>query len=120
MTMPIKLKAGLPNGEANGLLHHANLFIDDPDGMRLALCLLGTKSTTEDRDTAEVTALVRVLRIELVTDTGDIKELQRIMLRANEARTGRTMLPFDTEKAIDDVFADFARQPDDDKTHDDD
>lgn len=111
----IKLKAGLPNGDANGLIHHANLFIDDPDAARLALCLVGTKSTTEDRDDGDITALVRVLRIELVTDKGDVTQLQRIMLRANEARTGKTMLPFDTEKAIQDVFADFAaEQPSDD------
>jgi hypothetical protein len=114
----IRLKAGLPNGEANGLTHHASAFIDDPDTLRLALVLLDTKAMTEDRDDGDTTALARVRRIELITEAGDVAALQRIMLRANEARTGRAMLPFETEKAIDDLFADFAAEAhrDDDDT----
>jgi hypothetical protein len=115
----IRLKAGLPSGESNGLVHHAASFIDDPDALRLALVLLDTKAMVEDRDDGDTTALVRVRRIELISDTGDVRELQRIMLRANESRTGKAMLPFETEKAIDDVFADFAAEgrpaDDDDK-----
>lgn len=113
----IRLKSGLPAGEANGLTHHAPSFLDDPDTLRLALVLLDTKAMTEDRDDGDTTALVRVRRIEIISSKDDVTALQRIMLRANEERTGKTMLPFDTEKAIDEVFSDFAAEgykPDDD------
>jgi hypothetical protein len=111
----IRLKAGLPNGEANGLRDMADKFVDEPDDMKLALVLLDTKAVTEDRDAGDTTALARVRRIELITRTDDVKELQRIMLRANEERTGKAVLPFDTEKTIDALFADFAAETPEDK-----
>jgi hypothetical protein len=117
----IRLKAGLPNGEANGLRDVADQFIDNPDDMKLALVLLDTKAVTEDRDAGDTTALARVRRIEVISRPDDVKELQRIMLRANEERTGKAVLPFDTEKSIDAVFSQFADEaPTDDKPHDND
>lgn len=118
----IKLKAGLPVGDANGLLHHADAFIDDPETLRVAVVVLDTKSTTEDRDIADITAMVRVRRIEVITDPGHVEQVQEIALAANEGRTGKTPIPGldsgDTgDLTIGQMFADWANTPPKGKAH---
>lgn len=112
----VKLKAGLPVGDANGLLHHADAFIDDPERLRVAVVVLDTKSTTEDRDIADITATVRVRRIEVITDPADVEKAQHIALAANEGRTGKSPLPGIDGQAAGDItigqlFADWASTP---------
>lgn len=111
----VKLKATLPVGEANGLMAFADQFIDEPSKLRVAVVVLDTKATTEDRDAGEVTATVRVRRIEVISDPTDIKTVQEIALSASEQRTGKTVLPFDTDEQastpIGQLFADWANVP---------
>lgn len=103
----LQMLAKLPVGDANGLAPHADEFIDDPGKMRLALAVVKRKRRVDDDDDLDVTALVRIVRIELITRKDDIEALQRIMLRANEQRDGQPMLPYETEKAVNDAFRDF-------------
>jgi hypothetical protein len=108
----VKLRAGLPDGEANGLTVEAGQFAEDPDTLRVAVVLLGTKAITEDRDTHDVTATVRVRRVEVIKRGDDVTALQRIMLRAHEERTGKTVLPLEMEGAVEEVFATWSAQVD--------
>jgi len=107
----LQLLAKLPAGDANGLLPHADEFIDDPGKLRLAVAVLKRKRRTDDDDDLDVTAVVRIVRIEIVARKDDVEALQRIMLRANEDATGQPVLPYETEKAIQDVFRDFVAEP---------
>jgi hypothetical protein len=106
----VQLMAKLPVGDANGLAPHADEFIDDPGKMRLALAVITRKRRLDDDDDLEVTAIVRILRIEIIERPEDVQELQRIMLRANEERSGQPMLPYETEKAINEAFKDFVAE----------
>jgi hypothetical protein len=104
----VKLSGSLPAGELNGLRDHAALFLDDPAEIRLAIVAVDTKSTTEDLIKGEVSAALRVRRVELVVDDpADLKALKRLMLRASERRAGDTVLPLDTEQEIDALFEQF-------------
>lgn len=115
----VQLMAKLPPGEANGLAAHADEFIDDPGKLQLALAVLTRKRRVDDDDNLDVTAVIRIVRIEIVDRKDDVEALQRIMLRANEERTGQMVLPYETEKAIKDVFADFIADAVPDSEHDD-
>lgn len=105
----IKLAAGLPDGEANGLKAAVDLFLDDPAGARIGIVVFDTKGTAEDFDDGVVTATARVRRVEIITDTDDAQAAKRLMMRANEQRTGQTVLPLDLEADVDAVFASFAK-----------
>lgn len=108
----IQLLAKLPTGDANGLLPHADEFIDDPGKLRLAIAVIKRKRRTDDDDDLNITAVVRILRIEIVQRPDDVEVIQRIMLRANEDATGQPVLPYETERAIHDVFRDFVAEVD--------
>jgi hypothetical protein len=105
--MQVQLRAGLPQGEANGLKSATSEFVDKEDP-RLVLALVSPSKYVTDADTGEETVQLKVRRVELVVDGDDVEQLQRIMLRAHERRTGQTMLPFDTEQAIEQAFREFA------------
>lgn len=107
----IKIRAtSLPPGDGDGLTYYADKFIAEPKAMRLVLALLDTRAVTRDEDTSEDTATLRIRRIEVVADPDDARELQRIMMRANERRHGGTVLPLALEDDLEDAFAEFMRQ----------
>jgi hypothetical protein len=105
--MQVQLRAGLPQGEANGLKTSAGEFADKEDP-RLVLALVSPSRYVTDADTGEQRVDLKIRRVELVIDGDDMNALQRIMLRAHERRTGQAMLPFDTEQAIEEVFRQWA------------
>ena len=119
----VKLRAtSLPSGDGDGLSYHAADFVNDPTSFRLILALVDTKQIVRDIIDGEQTAIVRIRRVEVVADVEDRREVQRIMLRANERRKGGTVLPLDMEAEIESVFATFAEaaEPDDDAAEPDD
>lgn len=103
----VKLLGKLPTADANGLRHHADTFVEDPATMQLAIVLMNAQGMDENYDTGVITAKVRVKRIEVVVDPNDAKALKRLMLRALEQRTGKTVLPLDLEGDIDAIFEKF-------------
>lgn len=104
----IKLASSLPQGEANGLRAVVDQFLDDPSGVRIAVVVFDTLGTQENFDKGEVTAVARVRRVEVITDREDAQAAKRLMMRANEQRTGQTVLPLDLESDVDAVFQAFA------------
>jgi hypothetical protein len=94
-----KLNTALPKGEGNGLGAIARKLIDDPHDVHVVIALVDCKSTTTDNDTGEIVPTARIRRIEPITD--DDREVAAKMLRrAMERRTGKTVLPFDLEEDL--------------------
>lgn len=94
-----KLNTGLPKGEGNGLGAIARTLIDDPQRVNVVIALVDCKSITTDNDTGEIIPTARIRRIEPITD--DDKDVAAKMLRrAMERRTGKTVLPFDLEEDL--------------------
>lgn len=63
--------------------------------------------------------VLRVRRIEAIVRPDDARAMKRIMMRANEERSGQEMLPFDNEDELEAFFEEWAQEKGDAK-HDDD
>ena len=101
-----KLASSLPGGDANGLVSLARNLIDSPHDVHVVVALVDCKKITTDNDTGEVEPTARIRRIEAIA--GDDKALAGKMLRrALESRTGKTVLPFDLEEDIRAAFGDI-------------
>lgn len=100
-----KLAASLPSGDGNGLNALARALIDNPQDIHVVVALIDCKKTTTDNDTGTVEPTARIRRIEAIAEQD--KDLAAKMLRrALERRTGKTVLPFDLEE---DLRAAFGR-----------
>lgn len=92
-----KIASSLPAGDGNGLTALARDLIDSPHDIHVVVALIDCKKITTDNDTGEVEPTARIRRIEAITE--DDRELAAKMLRrALERRTGKTVLPFDLEE----------------------
>lgn len=106
----VKLRASaLPKGDGDGISHHGPQFVAHPHDRVLCLALLNVREVVTDTTThvESQTAIVGILRAEVVLDPDDVRALQRIMLRAADRRKGGAVLPMETEDEIDAVFAAF-------------
>lgn len=92
-----KLASSLPGGDGNGLVAIARDLIDSPHTIHVAVCLVDCKKSTTDNDSGEIVPTARVRRIEVITGD-DIKLAEKMLRRALEGRTGKTVLPFDLEE----------------------
>lgn len=94
-----KLASQLPKGDGNGLDALARKLIDSPHDVHVVVALVDCKKTTTDNDDGSIEATARIRRIEPISD--DDKDLAAKMLRrALEKRTGKTVLPFDLEEDL--------------------
>lgn len=94
-----KLAGSLPKGEANGLVVIARDLIDDPHHVHVVIALVDCKRATTDFDSGEIVPVARVRRVEVIA--GEDKGLaEKMMRRALEVRTGKTVLPFDLEEDL--------------------
>jgi hypothetical protein len=100
-----KIASTLPQGDGNGLTALARALIDSPHDIHVVVALVDRKKTTTDNDSGEIEPTARIRRIEAITE--EDRELAAKMLRrALERRTGKTVLPFDLEE---DMRAAFGR-----------
>lgn len=100
-----KLSSGLPKGEGNGPGAIARDLIDSPEDVHVVVALVDCKKISTDIDTGDVEPTARIRRIEAID--GDDRDLAaKMMRRALESRTGKTVLPFDLEE---DLRAAFGR-----------
>lgn len=100
-----KLASGLPGGDANGLVAIARELIDNPHEVHVIVGLVDCKRITTDNDSGEVVPTARIRRVEVIGDN-DKDLAAKMMRRALEERTGKTVLPFDLEE---DLRAAFGR-----------
>jgi hypothetical protein len=92
-----KIASTLPGGDANGLVAIARALIDTPHDVHVVVALVDCKKTTVDNDSGEVVPTARVRRIEVITEA-DRELAAKMLRRALEKRTGKTVLPFDLEE----------------------
>lgn len=98
-----KLASSLPGGDANGLVALARELIDSPHEIHVVVALVDCKKITTDNDNGEVIPTARIRRIEPISDE-DKPLAQKMLRRALETRTGKTVLPFDLEEDIRSAF----------------
>lgn len=92
-----KLASALPKGDGNGLDALARDLIDSPHDVHVIVALVDCKKITTDNDSGEIEPTARIRRVEVISE--DDKDLAAKMLRrALERRTGKTVLPFDLEE----------------------
>lgn len=99
-----KLNGKLPQGSGNGLDAVARAMINVPERVHVVVALVDCSKLTTDTDTGDVEPTARIRRIEALTDGDDKAFAQRMLRRALERRTGKTVLPLDLE---DDLKAAF-------------
>jgi hypothetical protein len=91
------LASNLPKGDANGLNALSADLVASPHDIHVVVALIDCKKTTVDNDTGEVVPTARVRRIEAITQA-DRDLAAKMLRRAMEKRTGKTVLPFDLEE----------------------
>ena len=94
-----KIASSLPGGDANGLVAIARDLIDRPHDVHVIVALVDCKKTTTDNDTGEILPTARIRRVEVI-QPNDIGLAQKMLRRALETRTGKTVLPFDLEEDL--------------------
>ena len=98
-----KLASALPKGEANGLAALARALIDEPAHVHVVVMMVDCKKISTDVDTGDVEPTARIRRIEVVRPQ-DHAFAEKMLRRALEERTGRTVLPFDLEEDLRSAF----------------
>lgn len=98
-----KLKSGLSKGQGDGLSAVARLALRSPRSRQMAIVICDCSQITVDTETQAKEATIRVIRLEKIAPD-DVKEAERLYLRAIEAREGRQMLPLDLQAALEESF----------------
>lgn len=91
-----KLASVLPKGEANGLAALDRELIDQPRKVQVVVALVDCRRVVTDLDSGDIEPTVRIRRIEWIQRDKDV--VAKILRRAMEERTGKTVLPFDLEE----------------------
>lgn len=98
-----KLTSGLSKGTGDGLASLARLALRAPRRRRLAIAVLDCSKITVDTETQAKEATMRVIRLEPVAPE-DVPEIERLYVRAIEAREGQKMLPLDMRTKLEEAF----------------
>lgn len=98
MSAYVKLGSKLPGDpEINGLDDRAQWLEENPDEPLVCICYLDVQKLTIDTDSGAHVPTVRVRRIEPLGTIDEVPQaVRKVMAAAEEARTGRTPLPFET------------------------
>lgn len=98
-----KLKSGLSKGQGDGLSAVARLALRSPRRRQMAIVICDCSQITVDTETQAKEATIRIIRLEKIAPD-DVKEAERLYLRAIEAREERQMLPLDLQAALEESF----------------
>ena len=96
----------LPKGDANGVAPHSSMLVRPENRKKLwvGLVIMSVPVLVEDTDKNVTTGKARIRRIELIVDPSDASDLQRILMRAYERRTGAAVLPLELEQDVEAAF----------------
>ena len=97
----------LPRGEANGFAAIAAELLREPRRLRAALVVFDCRRGTEDYDSADTVVTLRIRRAEVLLAV-DLGEVEKLVRRALEARTGQQVLPLELEDEISELFREMA------------
>lgn len=98
-----KLVSGLSKSQGDGLAAVARLALRNPRRRQMAIVICDCSKITVDTETRAKEATIRVLRLEPVAPE-DVREVEKLYVRAIEAREGRQMLPFDLQVKLEEAF----------------
>jgi len=112
----VNVSGKMPSGDGNGLVAVLSELVREDKAQFVTIALVDCKTVKLDKDTGEKIPTVRIRRIEVVLDAGDMKVARRLMERALSARTGQETLPYDLASEIDMAFgsddvADYRDEP---------
>ncbi len=99
----VKLMGALPGGDNNGASAIGGELVADPKRLHPMIVIVDCRRVAIDQDSGEQTATVRVRRIEALLPE-DLASAERLLRRALEFRTGKTVLPLDLEDEINAAF----------------
>jgi hypothetical protein len=93
----VKLSSKMPgDAEINGVDAQAADLIDDPEALRVAVVYYDASKVTHDTDTGTDVPTIRVRRIEPIGLVEDVPDtVRKVVAAAEQARTGRTPIPFE-------------------------
>lgn len=103
----VALGGNLPLGDGNGFEAIAADMVANPSRMRVAVIIFDASYVKVKTDDKSSTAIIRIRRGEVVTDTAYAALLQRILMHEFEQRTGQTTLPMEMEEETNAAFAEF-------------
>jgi len=102
--MSVTLSGALPGDDRNGIAAIATALIDQPKAVHVVVALVSCSKITTKPRTGEVVPTAEIMAVEAFTAaTEDAVELQRLLRRQHERRTGKTELPLELEKALDEI-----------------
>lgn len=100
--MSVTLSGSLPADDRNGLPAIAATLVDNPKRVHVVVALVSCSKITTKPRTGDTVPTVEILAIEAFNGTTlDANELQRLLRRQHERRTGKVELPLELEKALD-------------------
>lgn len=97
--MSAKISGNLPKGDANGIGPIVQELVDQPHRFHVLLAIVDCSKISTNNDTGEVVPTARVRRVEVVLPP-DLKTAEKLMRRALESRSGRSVLPMELEDEI--------------------
>jgi hypothetical protein len=106
MTTTAFLSGQLPSGESNGLAAIVRQLLDDPEAVHVLVVLADVVKVTHKVESGDRIPTVRIRRIEPIADAGDRAQLQRLLMREYERRTGQPTLPIELEQDVEAAFGD--------------
>lgn len=98
--MSLRMSGRLPVDDRNGLVSIARELVDDPERVHVVIALVDTLKVTTNIESGDVVPTVRVRAIEPIGETTDAYELERLLRRAYERRTGHVELPLELEREL--------------------
>lgn len=100
MTALAYLSGRLPDGDANGLYALVPDLVADPAAVRVVVALVDCVKVTQLVDAGGTVPTLRIRRVEAISDAGDRADLERLLAREFERRTGQLVLPLDLERDV--------------------
>lgn len=104
MSTVAHLSGRLPAGEANGLGAIVRELIDDPGRVHVLVVLADAIKVTQLVESGDTVPTMRIRRIEAITAADDRSDLQRLLMREFERRTGKPVLPLELERDVTAAF----------------
>jgi hypothetical protein len=107
MSATVRFSGKLPEGDRNGLAAIAPALVNSPDDTHVAIVVLQTTHLSTDIKGGGTTPTVALVAIEPITQSTDAKEVERLLRRQLERRTGQTEIPIELERELEALAADI-------------
>lgn len=101
--MSVNLQSSLPADDRNGLANLAGKLIDDPEHVHVVVALVDCTKITTKVESGDQVPTARIRAIEPIAQHADAAEMERLLRRAYERRTGKVELPLELERELDEL-----------------